>query len=176
MTAKGRPIDLWDRGGLDLGSWGELKVVDFRHLGIVQNGRTREIEVGDLFEVDTALVGWFVEDTGLAVLATSTGPSVARLDLTLDEYTRLTTLARDRAHDMAFMRVVPANEYLIAYYELGLVCLDSACWIKWQAEYNDPVPEYLGAHDGQVWFGTQLPGGEDYRRSYRLLDGKQLTG
>jgi hypothetical protein len=163
-------------GGLDLGSWGRLEIIDRRHLGVRANGRLRELDVGDRLEASATLAGWLEPDSGMVLLATI-GPALVRLDLTADEIETVATLDRDDEEDLRFLSFHEAAGRIFCLYERGLVCLDEAGHVMWHARHHDLSAQFKGVKNGAVWLASQWPPDRvGYRFAYRLADGENVFG
>jgi hypothetical protein len=174
MTATGHRLSALEPGGLELGRWGRLEILDRRHLGVRAAGRLREIDLGDVLEASGKIVGWLDPATGVALLAT-TGPALVRLDLTTDGVEAVETLDREDEEDIRFLSFHEAEGRVFCLYERGLVCLDEAGRVLWHARHDDLSAEFTGVRSGAVWLASQWPPDRVGRRvAYRLGDGEQV--
>jgi hypothetical protein len=177
MTANGHRLYALEPGGLDLGPWGRLEILDRRHLGVrTTRGRIREIDVGGVLEASGRIIGWLDPDSGLVLLATIDS-ALVRLDLTTDEVERIAALDRDDEPDFRFLQFHEAEGRIFCLYERGLVCLDRAGRVLWHVRHRDLSAEFKGVENDAVWLASQWPPDRvGYRSAYRLSDGEQVLG
>jgi len=162
-------------GGLDMGPWGRLVIIDRRHLGVRAHGRLRDFEVEGLIETSARLAGWLDPESGLVLLAN--GPALVRLDLTTDDIEPAASLARDDDPQFWFLSFHEVAGRVFCLYERGLVCLDEAGRVLWHARHDDISAEFQGVKNGAVWLASHWPPDRvGYRFAYRLTDGEQVFG
>ena len=176
MMATGRLLDALEPGGLDMGPWGRLEILDRRHLGVRVAGRLREIDLGGVLEASGKVVGWLDPESGIVLLAT-TGPPLVRLDLATDEVEVIATLDREDEEDFRFLGFHEAGGRVFCLYERGLVCLDEAGHVLWHARHDDLSAEFKGVKNGAVWLASQWPPDRVGNRfAFRLTDGEKVFG
>jgi hypothetical protein len=161
---------------MDLGSWGQLEVVDRQHLAVRTGVDRREIEVNGLLDGAANMVGWFNPDTAIVLLA-GKGEHIVRLDLTLDVAESVAKLAREEDEDLRHLSFHVVDGAVICLLEHGVVCFDLGGTLRWQVTHDDVSAEFTGVREGAVWFASQWPPDRvGYRFAFRLNDGIKILG
>jgi hypothetical protein len=172
----GHPLTMSVPGGMDLGCWGRLQVVDRQRLAVTVGAARRELEVGDVMEASADLVGWFDPAIGVLLLG-GRGPSLVRIDLPSDTVDVVAELEREEDEDLRHLSFHGLNGSVVCLFEQGVVCLDVSGNLRWQATHEDLSAEFKGVRDGAVWFASQWPPDRvGYRFAFRLTDGKKVFG